>query len=52
MIRCFYHKAEIVIFFGGGKGEKAHFEFLAGPGNLAKKIRQKAELNVKFCSLD
>jgi hypothetical protein len=39
-------------FFNLGNGERAHFDFLAGPGNLARKIRQEAELNVKFWSLD
>jgi len=39
-------------FLNLGNGQKAHFEFLAGPGNLARKIRQETELNVKFWSLD
>jgi hypothetical protein len=40
------------IFLIWGNGEKARFEFLAGPGNLARKIKQEAELNVTFWSLD
>jgi hypothetical protein len=42
----------LFVFNFAGNGKEAHFEFLAGPGNPARKIRQEAEIDVKFQFLD